>query len=64
MIMQRRVRPRELIQAIKGVYHRYCTELVEHDVAEPLPSARARALAWFRFPGNVCWWRNKKSGRI
>jgi hypothetical protein len=38
--MQRRVRRREPSQAIKGVYPCCCTELVERDIADSLPTAR------------------------
>jgi hypothetical protein len=47
--VQWRVRPRELSQAINGVYHRYCTELVERDIADSLQNGRATPLAWFGF---------------
>jgi hypothetical protein len=60
--VQRCVRPRELSQAINGFITRHCTELVERDTADSLPSPSATTLAWFGFPRTCVGWRgsNKK----
>jgi hypothetical protein len=53
--VQWRVPPREPSQAINGVYHCYCMELVERDVADSLPSARAMPLAGSGFRVLAAW---------